>query len=128
MENLVGLYNRVTSTATRVLCLPPPTLCYNYAFRFSRHSQKATVMSFNLGRAIDCEGRIQRDFIEFARLWADVKQDWLDDRCRKFERDHLSTLGPSLNRFAAAMHDFCDSVRKAEAALKDSRQVSDELQ
>ncbi|MFK8113246.1 MAG: hypothetical protein AB8B91_13645 [Rubripirellula sp.] len=85
-------------------------------------------MSFNLGRVIDCEGRLQHDFIEFARLWADVKEDWLDDRCRKFEQEHLATLGPSLSRFTSTLHEFCDSVRKAEADLKDSRLVSDELQ
>lgn len=85
-------------------------------------------MAFNLGRAIDCEGRLQHDFIEFARLWADVKEDWLDQRRQKFEQQHLSTLGPSLNRFTAALHEFCDSVRKAEIALQDSRLASEELQ
>ena len=84
-------------------------------------------MSFNLGRVIDCEGRLQRDFIEFARLWSDVKQDWLDERCRRFEQEHLASLGPSLNRFAAALHEFTDAVRKADLALKDDRQSAEEL-
>ena len=51
-------------------------------------------MAFQIGRVADCEGRIQRDFTEFARLWSKVREDWLDDRCRKFEQEHLSSLGP----------------------------------
>ena len=84
-------------------------------------------MSFNLGRVTDCEGRIQRDFTEFARLWSAVRQDWLDDRCRRFEQEHLSSLGPSLSRFTGTLHEFCDAVRKAERDLRDDRQSSDEL-
>lgn len=76
-------------------------------------------MSFPMGRLTDCEGRLQRDFSEFARLWTRVREDWRDDRCRRFEKDHLSTLGPSLNRFVAALHEFGDAVRKAEADLRD---------
>lgn len=84
-------------------------------------------MTFPMGRLIDGEGRIQRDFVEFARLWANVKEDWQDDRCRKFEKDHLSTLGPSLSRFTAALHEFSDNIRKAENALKDDLRSSEEL-
>ncbi len=84
-------------------------------------------MAFPMGRLIDGEGRIQRDFVEFARLWSDVKDDWQDDRCRQFEKDHLSTIGPSLSRFTAAMQEFCDHVRKAESALRDDRHASEEL-
>ena len=78
-------------------------------------------MSFNLGRIVDCENRLQRDFIEFARLWSDVKDDWADTRRDKFEHEHLSTLGPSLNRFAAAMHEFSDAIRLADRELSDDR-------
>ncbi len=78
-------------------------------------------MSFPLGRMTDCEGRLQRDFSEFARLWAQVREDWLDDRCRQFEKDHLSTLGPSLSRFAAGLHEFSDAVRKADVDLSDEK-------
>lgn len=76
-------------------------------------------MSFSMGRLTDCEGRLQRDFSEFARLWTRVREDWRDDRCRRFEKEHLSTIGPSLNRFAAALHEFSDAVRKADADLRD---------
>ena len=82
-------------------------------------------MSFHLGRLTDFEGRLQRDYVEFARLWAAVKEDWLDDQCRKFEQKNLRSLGPSLNRFTGSMHEFCESVRKAESDLRDDRRIAD---
>jgi len=84
-------------------------------------------MSFNLGRVTDCEGRLQRDFAEFARLWSSVREDWLDERCRRFEQQHLATLGPSLNRFTAALQEFSDAIRKADLALRDDRDPGEEL-
>lgn len=84
-------------------------------------------MSFNLGRVTDAESRLRRDFTEFSRLWQAVRADWLDARRERFEHEHLSSLGPSLNRFAAALHEFCDTVRKADRALEDDRQPSDRL-
>lgn len=84
-------------------------------------------MRFNLNRIIDCEGRLQRDYGEFARLWAAVREDWLDERCRRFEKERLSSLGPSLSRFTAALHEFGDVVRKAESELRDSQHSSEEL-
>ncbi|MGB0596480.1 MAG: hypothetical protein ACPGLY_07305 [Rubripirellula sp.] len=83
-------------------------------------------MSFNLGRVTDFEGRLQRDYVEFARLWAAVREDWLDDQCRKFEQKHLHSLGPSLSRFTAELHEFCDSVRKAEGELRDHHRAGGE--
>ncbi len=76
-------------------------------------------MSFNLGRVTDCESRLQRDFVEFARLWTAVRDDWQDERCRQFEQEHLVSIGPSLNRFAAALRGFSDAVRKADRDLGD---------
>lgn len=84
-------------------------------------------MAFNLGRISDGENRIRRDFVEFARLWQGVKEDWLDQQCDKFEKEHLSSLGPSLNRFMGAMHQFAEAVREAEKALQDDQRPSDEL-
>lgn len=84
-------------------------------------------MAFNLGRVTDAENRLRRDFVEFSRLWRAVREDWLDERCARFENEHLSTIGPSLNRFTAALHEFCDSIRKADQALKDHQRPSDEL-
>ena len=84
-------------------------------------------MRFNLGPLTDAENRLRRDFVDFSRLWASVKEDWRDDRCRRFEQDHLSSLGPSLNRFMAALHEFTDTVRKADRALSDDRASETEL-
>ncbi len=84
-------------------------------------------MRFNLGQTIDAENRIKRDFLDFSRLWQDVKQDWNDDRSRQFERDNLSTLGPCLSRFTAQLAEFSDAVRKAEHALRDDQASDSEL-
>lgn len=82
-------------------------------------------MAFRLGRVTDCQDRLKRDYTEFARAWAMVKEVWLDDRCQRFERDHLSTLGPSLSRFSAALTEFSDAVRQAQRELKDDRGSSE---
>jgi hypothetical protein len=76
-------------------------------------------MPLPTARLTDCESRLQRDFSEFARLWSRVRENWLDDRCRKFEQDHLSTMGSSLGRFATALHELNDSLRKADTELRD---------
>jgi hypothetical protein len=83
-------------------------------------------MSFNLGRVTDCEGRLQRDFSEFARSWSAVREDWLDAKCQQFEQEHLASLGPSLSRFTAALHEFSDAVRLADRQLRDDRMTSEE--
>ncbi len=85
-------------------------------------------MPFRLGPAIDCQVRLKRDYIEFARAWARVKEDWRDDRSRQFEQEHLTTLGPCLNRFSAALQEFSEAVRKAELALQDDHATSERLE
>jgi hypothetical protein len=84
-------------------------------------------MSFNVGRLTDAEYRLRHDFSEFSRLWQSVREDWRDERCARFERERLSSLGPSLNRFTAALHEFCDAAREAERALRDESRAADEL-
>ncbi len=84
-------------------------------------------MSFQLGPLTDAENRFRRDFVEFAKLWADVKDDWRDERARRFEKEHLSSLGPSLNRFTAALNEFNDVVRKADKQLLDDHAPQDGL-
>ncbi len=84
-------------------------------------------MPFNLGPLTDAENRFRRDFVDFSRLWASVREDWRDDRCRRFEQEHLSSLGPSLNRFMAALHEFTDAVRKADRILADDQAAETEL-
>lgn len=85
-------------------------------------------MSFRIGPVIDCQARLKRDYVEFARVWATVKEDWLDDRSRQFEQEHLTTLGPSLNRFAAALQEFSQAVRNAELSLQDDQAMSERLE
>ncbi len=84
-------------------------------------------MAFNLGRVTDGENRLRRDFVEFSRLWKAVREDWRDERCGRFEKEYLLTIGPSLNRFTASLHEFCESIRKADRALQDDQRPSDEL-
>ena len=82
---------------------------------------------FNLSPLIDAQNRFQRDFVEFARIWQDAKDEWKDDRAKRFEQEHLSTLGPSLSRFAATLNEFTETLRKAQMAVNDQDQASDQL-
>ena len=84
-------------------------------------------MRFNLGAISDAENRFRRDFVEFSRLWQSAKDDWKDERCRRFEQEHLSTLGPSLNRLVASVNQLTELVRKADRALADDRESETEL-
>jgi hypothetical protein len=83
-------------------------------------------MAFNLGPLHDAQSRFQRDFADFSNLWSAVRENWRDQRCEKFQREHLSTLGPSLNRFCTALHEFCDEARKADRILADEDRLADE--
>lgn len=83
-------------------------------------------MTFPLGRVIDCQSRLQRDFIEFARRWADVGEGWKDDRRRQFEQEHLSHLGPSLNRLSTSIQELSETIRKADRALEDRDHSKDD--
>ncbi|KAA1261975.1 hypothetical protein LF1_45360 [Rubripirellula obstinata] len=74
---------------------------------------------FQTGRLTDCENRFQRDFVEFSRLWSDTKTDWADARRSQFEREHLSSLGPSLSRLTAALHEFTSVIDLANRQLSD---------
>lgn len=84
-------------------------------------------MSVNLGALTDAENRFRHGFSEFARGWADVKENWLDDRCRQFELERLSTLGPTLSRFTAALHEFENNVRQADRELNDPDRPSNSI-
>lgn len=85
------------------------------------------MMRFNLGAINDAENRIKRDFLDFSKIWQNVKEDWLDDRCRQFEQEHLASIGPCLNRFVGQMSEFTDAVRKADRALQDDQASETEL-
>ncbi|MCO8123853.1 hypothetical protein NHH03_19060 [Stieleria sp. TO1_6] len=81
----------------------------------------------NLSPLVDAQGRIRHEFNDFARLWQDTKQDWRDDRARRFEQQHLASLGPSLSRFATALAELTELLRKSQAAVADTGQNSREL-
>ena len=81
----------------------------------------------NLAPLTDAQNRFRREFNDFARLWQETKQDWRDDRAAEFEREFLSPLGPSLSRFASALAEFTETLRKSQAAIKDTDQHSGEL-
>ena len=83
-------------------------------------------MAFNLGPLYDAESRFERDFVDFSKLWASVRENWLDHKRDEFQREHLSTLGPSLNRFCTALQEFCDKARKADHLLADEENPSEE--
>lgn len=82
-------------------------------------------MNFRLGKVTDCENRIQRDFIEFAKAWRETKEHWADTRRDQFERERLAELGPALTRFAAEVHNFSETITKANRDLRDEE--SEEL-
>jgi hypothetical protein len=84
-------------------------------------------MALNLGSLTDAENRFRQGFAEFARSWKVVKENWLDDRCRKFEQERLSSIGPCLSRFTTALHEFESIARKAHRELQDPDRLSDEL-
>lgn len=67
----------------------------------------------------DADDRLRHEFVELARLWQSVREDWADDRGAAFERQHLAELGPSLNRLAAAVAEYSRVVRSADRMLRD---------
>lgn len=83
-------------------------------------------MTFKLGQIHEAEHRLRRDFVDFSRLWTAVREDWLDERREQFERQHLSSVGPALNRFSAALNTFCETVIKADGELEDRQRTRNE--
>ena len=81
----------------------------------------------NISTLIDAQNRFRKDFVEFARIWQDAKDNWKDDRARRFEQEHLASLGPSLSRFSAALNEFTETLRAAQTALNDQDAASDQL-
>lgn len=76
-------------------------------------------MRQQIGQLIDCENRYRRHWSDFTKLWSRVKEDWRDERSRRFEQEHLAALPNSLNRLTAAMRDMQDAMRRAEQGLAD---------
>ena len=76
-------------------------------------------MPLNLGPLTDAENRFRQGYLDFARSWSVVREQWLDDRCRQFEQRHLLSVGPSLSRLCSSLRLFEDQVRKADRELSD---------
>jgi hypothetical protein len=88
-------------------------------FRPFEVGHRMSLEPLNLAPLMDAQNRFRRDFNDFARLWQETKESWRDDRAQRFEREHLAPIGPSLSRFAAALEEFTESLRKANADLAD---------
>lgn len=81
----------------------------------------------NTAPLTDAQNRFRREFTDFARLWQETKEDWRDDQARLFEQEFLAPLGPSLTRFASALAEFSEILRKSQAAIVDTDDHSREL-
>lgn len=86
------------------------------------------MMDFKLGPLFDAENRIKQEFTDFSRLWANVRENWEDERRQRFQREHLDSIAPSLNRFLTELQDFADSIRKADRALEDGNRDGQRLE
>ncbi len=76
-------------------------------------------MPLNLGPLGDAENRFRQGYGDFARGWAVVRENWLDDQCERFERQRLSSLGPALTRLTASLQALESVARKADRELSD---------
>lgn len=84
-------------------------------------------MAIHLGTLTDAENRFRQGYVQFARHWSDVREHWLDERCRKFEKQHLLSIGPSLSRLSSTLRLFEEAVRKADRELSDTERADDAL-
>lgn len=82
---------------------------------------------FNIAPLVDAQNRFRRDFNEFARVWQETKEVWRDDRARRFEQEHLTSMGPSLSRFTATLAEFTEEIRKSQIEVADTGHQADEL-
>ncbi|KAA5541031.1 hypothetical protein FYK55_19220 [Roseiconus nitratireducens] len=81
----------------------------------------------NLAPLTDAQNRFRREFTDFARVWQETKEDWRDDRARRFEQRHLASLGPSLSRFASALAELTETLRQSQIAVADTGRDDREL-
>jgi len=86
------------------------------------------MMDFNLGPLFDAENRIKQEFTDFSRLWANVRENWEDERRQRFQREHLDSIAPSLNRFLNELQVFSETIRKADHALEDDNRDAERLE
>ncbi len=77
-------------------------------------------MRQTLGQLSDCENRYRRHWLDFTRLWQNVKREWRDRRQEQFEQDHLRRLPSSLNRLSAAVGELRDVMQQADRELTET--------
>lgn len=78
-----------------------------------------------LNRFHDAEGRLRREFTDFATALREVREVWKDERREQFERDHLEPLGPSLQRFGRELTELTRRMREADNELADRESPHD---
>jgi hypothetical protein len=76
-------------------------------------------MTTPLGPLVDGQSRLRSGYQALAQTWADVKEDWRDQRKTQFEREHLAPLGPSLTRLSTAVDDLVQQIILADRELAD---------
>lgn len=62
---------------------------------------------------------LQRETKTLQEQWVATKIHWQDDASREFEKVYLEPLLPNLRLALGALHEFSDSVQKAEAECRD---------
>jgi hypothetical protein len=81
---------------------------------------QATPMTTPLGPLVDGQSRLRSGYQSLAQTWADVKEDWRDQRRTQFEREYLAPLGPSLTRLSHAVDDLVQQIIRADQELAES--------
>ncbi|MFG0254118.1 MAG: hypothetical protein ACF787_03325 [Rhodopirellula sp. JB053] len=74
---------------------------------------------FPLGPLTESQSRVRQEFLDFVEQWQQTKQQWRDEPARKFEREALCDLSPTLTRVSAAMQTFAEACREADHHLSD---------
>jgi len=67
----------------------------------------------------ESNNRLKKVFTDFSKVWQDTGEFWLDDRRSQFERKHLTTIAPSLQRLSSLLSQLTDTVADAEKDLSD---------
>jgi len=72
-------------------------------------------------RLAEQNGQLRRVFSDFSKLWQATGEFWKDERRTRYEKQHLTTIGPSLRRLSSMLGQLTDSVSDAEKDLLDDK-------
>jgi len=78
-------------------------------------------MSKMRSRLAEQNGQLRRVFSDFSKLWQATGEFWKDERRTRYEKQHLTTIGPSLQRLSSMLEQLTDSVSDAEKDLLDDK-------